>query len=54
MAKALVEGESQIVDELVGVQGHPADIGGYYRPNPDKAAQVMRPSTTMNEAIDAL
>ena len=54
VAKALVEGESQIVDELVGVQGHPADIGGYYRPNPDKAAQVMRPSTTMNEAIDAL
>ncbi|MDU7359827.1 MAG: NADP-dependent isocitrate dehydrogenase [Propionibacteriaceae bacterium] len=54
VAKALVEGESQIVEELVGVQGHPADIGGYYRPNPDKAAQVMRPSTTMNEAIDAL
>ena len=54
VAKALVEGESQIVDELVGVQGNPADIGGYYRPNPEKAAQVMRPSTTMNEAIDAL
>ena len=54
VAKALVDGESHIVDELVGVQGHPADIGGYYRPNPDKAAQVMRPSTTMNAVIDAL
>ena len=54
VAKALVDGESQIVDELVGVQGSPADIGGYYRPNPDKAAQVMRPSTTMNAVIDAL
>ncbi|WP_297739103.1 NADP-dependent isocitrate dehydrogenase [uncultured Tessaracoccus sp.] len=54
VAKALVDGESQIIDELVGVQGSPADIGGYYRPDPDKAAQVMRPSTTMNAVIDAL
>ncbi len=54
VAKALVDGETQIIDELVGVQGNPADIGGYYRPNPDKAAQVMRPSTTMNAVIDAL
>jgi len=54
VAKALVDGETHIVDELVGVQGNPADIGGYYRPNPDKAAQVMRPSTTMNAVIDAL
>ena len=54
VAKALVDGETQIIDELVGVQGNPADIGGYYRPDPDKAAQVMRPSTTMNAVIDAL
>ena len=54
VAKALIDGESQIIDELVDVQGNPADIGGYYRPNPDKAAQAMRPSTTMNAVIDAL
>ncbi len=54
VAKALVDGEAHIVDELVGVQGSPADIGGYYRPDPDKAAQVMRPSATMNATIDAL
>ena len=29
--------EKQIVDELLAVQGSPADIGGYYRPDPAKA-----------------
>ena len=41
----------QIVDELLAVQGSPADIGGYYRPDADKAAAVMRPSATFNEAL---
>ncbi len=54
VAKALVDGEEQIVAELIGVQGHPADIGGYYRPDPEKAAAVMRPSATLNAVIDAL
>ena len=33
------------------MQGKPADIGGYFRPDPEKAAQVMRPSATFNEAL---
>ena len=54
VAKALTEGEDTIVAELVEVQGKPADIGGYYRPDAEKASAVMRPSKTLNAAIDAL
>jgi len=34
------------------VQGKPADIGGYYAPDPVKTTAVMRPSATLNDAID--
>jgi isocitrate dehydrogenase len=54
VAKTLTEQGSTIVDELLAVQGSPADIGGYYQPDPAKAAAVMRPSATFNEAIDIL
>ena len=54
VAKALTEGEDTIVAELVEVQGKPTDIGGYYRPDAEKASAVMRPSKTLNAAIDAL
>ena len=36
---------------LAKVQGAPADIGGYYRPNPEKLARIMRPSATLNNII---
>ncbi len=51
LAGTLREKEQAIVDELLAVQGKPADIGGYFRPDPEKAAQVMRPSATFNEAL---
>ena len=54
LAKTLAEQEQTIVDELLAVQGSPADIGGYYRPDPEKASAVMRPSDTFNEAIAGL
>ncbi|MDH1074532.1 NADP-dependent isocitrate dehydrogenase [Pseudomonas nitroreducens] len=54
LAKTLTEKEAAIVAELNGVQGKPADIGGYYRSNPELTSQVMRPSATFNAAIDAL
>jgi isocitrate dehydrogenase len=54
LAEALTAGEQTIVDELIAVQGKPADIGGYYQPDPAKAAAVMRPSKTFNEAIASL
>ncbi len=53
-AEKLAAEEETIVGELAAVQGEPADIGGYYRPDPEKAAQVMRPSTTLNEALASL
>jgi isocitrate dehydrogenase len=52
LAKALTEKEKEIVDELIGVQGAPADLGGYYRPDSTLADQVMRPSATFNAALD--
>lgn len=39
---------------LLAVQGSPADIGGYYRPDAEKTTAVMRPSSTFNEALAAL
>ncbi|MFC8343263.1 NADP-dependent isocitrate dehydrogenase [Streptomyces sp. NPDC057280] len=54
LAEALSANEQKIVDELNAVQGKPADIGGYYQPDPAKAAAVMRPSTTWNETLASL
>lgn len=54
LAKTLTEQEETIVGELLAVQGAPADIGGYYQPDPAKAEAVMRPSKTFNQAISTL
>ena len=54
VAEALTAQESAINDELIGVQGHPADIGGYFRPDAEKTSGVMRPSATLNEVIDSI
>ena len=53
LAAALSSNENAIVEELVAVQGKPADIGGYYFMNDAKASAVMRPSATLNNAIDS-
>jgi len=54
LAEALTANERTIVDELVAVQGSPADIGGYYQPDAAKAAAVMRPSQTWNQTLAIL
>ncbi|GAA5214382.1 NADP-dependent isocitrate dehydrogenase [Streptomyces thinghirensis] len=54
LAETLSANEQKIVDELNAVQGKPAEIGGYYRPDPAKAAEIMRPSATWNEALASL
>ncbi|MEU9037312.1 NADP-dependent isocitrate dehydrogenase [Streptomyces sp. NPDC048352] len=54
LAKTLAEQEQTIVGELVAVQGSPAEIGGYYQPDPAKAAAVMRPSESLNKALALL
>ncbi|HWU45601.1 MAG TPA: NADP-dependent isocitrate dehydrogenase [Humibacter sp.] len=54
LADALTAKQDAIVEELIAVQGKPADVGGYYLPDPEKARVVMRPSRTFNEALSAL
>lgn len=54
IAEGLAAHEQTIIDELVAVQGKPADIGGYYYPDAAKAEAVMRPSATLNTIIDGL
>jgi isocitrate dehydrogenase len=53
LAKTLAQNEARIVEELNAVQGKPADIGGYYFPDPQKLSAVMRPSATFNAALEA-
>ena len=54
LAEKLAAAEETIVSELNGVQGSPADVGGYYQPVDEKADKVMRPSSTLNEALASL
>jgi len=54
VAKELTENAEKIDAELIEAQGKPEDVGGYFRPDPAKAAQAMRPSETYNKIIDAL
>ena len=51
LAQQLTANEAKIVAELNDVQGQPVDIGGYYKPDFDKLATVMRPSATFNAAL---
>lgn len=53
-AEALTANAETIVAELIAVQGKPADIGGYYQPDVEKAKKVMRPSATWNETLATL
>ncbi|WP_415795015.1 NADP-dependent isocitrate dehydrogenase, partial [Mycolicibacterium frederiksbergense] len=53
LAKSLGEKEDAIIAELNEVQGGHADIGGYYYPDPEKVAAVMRPSKTFNAALES-
>ena len=54
IAQQLADNEQTIVAELNAVQGQPADLGGYYRPDKTLTSKVMRPSSTLNAVIDSL
>ncbi|MBF0274557.1 MAG: NADP-dependent isocitrate dehydrogenase, partial [Nitrospinae bacterium] len=54
VAAQLQENEAKINEELLAVQGKPADIGGYYKPDVAKTTAVMRPSATLNAIVDAI
>ena len=53
-AAELERREGEVIDELTSVQGAPADIGGYYRPDRAKADAVMRPSRIFNGIVDGI
>ncbi|GFG68398.1 NADP-dependent isocitrate dehydrogenase [Mycolicibacter senuensis] len=52
VADGLEKNQDVILDELTVVQGNAVDIGGYYAPDHDLTAAVMRPSPTLNAVID--
>jgi isocitrate dehydrogenase len=54
LADTLAANEAEINGELIGAQGKPVDIGGYYLPDDAKASAAMRPSATLNAALAAL
>ena len=54
VAEQLAANESQIVEELLAVQGKPVDIGGYYLPDDAKANAALRPSETLNAILAAI
>ena len=54
IAKAMETNEAKINQELIGAQGQPQDIGGYYYPTAGKTDAAMRPSVTLNTIIDGI
>ena len=54
VAGDLADKETAITEELLGAQGAPVEIGGYYHPDDELARKAMRPSATFNAIIDAL
>ena len=54
IAKDLRDNAETIDRELLDAQGAAADLGGYYWPDDEKTATVMRPSATFNKIIDEL
>jgi isocitrate dehydrogenase len=54
VAKQLADNEAKISAELLGAQGKPVDMGGYYHPDQEKTTRAMRPSPTLNAIVDAI
>jgi isocitrate dehydrogenase len=54
VAKALMENEEKIANELLEAQGKAMDIKGYYAPDEELRSQAMRPSATLNGIIDSI
>ena len=50
----LKENETKILHELDSTQGVEVELGGYYHPDREKVARIMRPSPTMNAIIDEI
>ena len=51
ISKSLTENEDGIIKEIMELQGHEADLGGYYHTDPVKVQKIMRPSKIFNQII---
>ncbi|HDQ14235.1 MAG TPA: NADP-dependent isocitrate dehydrogenase [Sediminispirochaeta sp.] len=51
LTRNLREKETQIMEELITVQGRPVDLGGYYLPDDSLADRAMRASETLNAIL---
>ena len=54
IAQELSDNEAKINAELIGAQGKPQDLGGYYSPDFELTDKAMRPSATFNNALAKL
>jgi isocitrate dehydrogenase len=54
IAETMKANETTINEELIGSQGKPQDIGGYYKPNEEKTFAAMRSSKTLNEIVNGI
>ncbi len=54
LAEILSRNEANINEELISVQGKPVDMGGYYHPDVAKTSKAMRPSITLNTALESI
>jgi isocitrate dehydrogenase len=54
IAAAFADQQAKIDEELIGAQGSPVDLGGYYKVDVAKADAAMRPSATLNAIIDGI
>ncbi|ACH39904.1 isocitrate dehydrogenase, NADP-dependent [Citrifermentans bemidjiense Bem] len=54
VAKELQANEEKINAELIGAQGKPVDMGGYYHADDAKTEAAMRPSATLNAIINSI
>ena len=54
VARQLVKNEATIIQELQASQGQPLEIGGYFKPDPEKTAKAMRPSATFNAIVESI
>ena len=52
LAETLAGEEETITAELLAVQGETVDLRGYFLPDEERASRAMRPSRTLNRALE--
>ncbi len=54
IAKAMIENEVKINEELIEAQGKAQAVDGYYQTNAEATEKAMRPSVTLNAIVDSI